>query len=348
MAVELFAPNYFSNTGLVFYDMVVSVASRLGSCSFMEEFLGSIYTYPRRDTPNRALPAVHVYSDTIQTSSSGFFWYSTVTIEIYRNASTSNRGAIYNFHQSYSERIIQAICMDNEFYARSLTRDRDYIVLWGDSFRSYYDEERKCSVIDIVAKIYYPAYLRWCSRNAFNFNNKDFPIVQVDGFGVEAIMYPPPTEPNNIDDLNIFLFDAGSGTTPVEYLLSSGYMHVISLADSEVPTEAPVTETITVTGNRYEDVINEATIKIGNYISGEDALSFEDTDLITGSWNATTGVMTLTGLASFENYQAAFRSVTYVNSANPPTFGVRTFIFEASGEYGSVSNKVYRSINLVN
>jgi hypothetical protein len=68
-----------------------------------------------------------------------------------------------------------------------------------------------------------------------------------------------------------------------------------------------------------------ATIQIsGNYVSGEDVLSFVSMLGITGSWNAGTGTLTLSGTALKSSYQTALRSVTYTNSSDNPSAAVRT------------------------
>ena len=72
--------------------------------------------------------------------------------------------------------------------------------------------------------------------------------------------------------------------------------------------------------------LQRAQISIGaGFVSGEDVLNFTDTASITGSWNGATGVLTLTGVTTVNDYQTALRSVTYSNSAGDnPTSGVRT------------------------
>ena len=53
--------------------------------------------------------------------------------------------------------------------------------------------------------------------------------------------------------------------------------------------------------------ITSATISItSGFVNGEDVLAFIDTANITGSYNATTGVLTLTGSDTLANYEAAF------------------------------------------
>ena len=68
-----------------------------------------------------------------------------------------------------------------------------------------------------------------------------------------------------------------------------------------------------------------ATIKItGNYQSGEDQLVFTNTPTIQGTWNAGTASLTLVGLDTQANYQAALRSIKYLNSSNNPNLLTRT------------------------
>ena len=62
-----------------------------------------------------------------------------------------------------------------------------------------------------------------------------------------------------------------------------------------------------------------ATVSItGNFTAGQDVLGFVDQNGITGSYNAATGVLTLSGTATVADYQAALRSVTYFNSERQP------------------------------
>ena len=62
-----------------------------------------------------------------------------------------------------------------------------------------------------------------------------------------------------------------------------------------------------------------ATVSIsGNYRNGQDVLSFTNIASITGTWNATTGTLTLTGVNTLADYQAALQSVTYENTSPNP------------------------------
>lgn len=75
-------------------------------------------------------------------------------------------------------------------------------------------------------------------------------------------------------------------------------------------------------------LLTGATVAInGNYTLGQDALAFASQAGITSSWNAATGVLTLSGTATVASYQAALRSITYANLSDNPSTLVRTVSF---------------------
>ena len=127
------------------------------------------------------------------------------------------------------------------------------------------------------------------------------------------------------------------------------------LANIEVPAityteNDPATQiSATITGSDLDDINwDSAWVQISNnYINGEDVLGFNNQNGITGSWNAGTGTLTLTGLASLANYQAALRSVTYFNTSQLPSQATRTVSFMVND--GALnSNTQTRDINVVN
>ncbi len=63
-----------------------------------------------------------------------------------------------------------------------------------------------------------------------------------------------------------------------------------------------------------------ATVTITDRVAG-DALAFADQNGITGSYNAGSGVLTLTGTASVADYQTALRSITYSSTSDNPATG---------------------------
>ena len=74
----------------------------------------------------------------------------------------------------------------------------------------------------------------------------------------------------------------------------------------------------------------------GNFVSSQDTLGFTNQNGITGHYNSTTGIMTLTGTATVAQYQAALDSVTYFNSSDNPSGATRTISYQVDD--GQASN----------
>ena len=64
-------------------------------------------------------------------------------------------------------------------------------------------------------------------------------------------------------------------------------------------------------------------------------LGFINTPHITGSYNASIGVLTLSGTDTLANYQAALRSVTYEDTGSSPQTGIRSLIITFTDGYAS-------------
>ena len=82
-----------------------------------------------------------------------------------------------------------------------------------------------------------------------------------------------------------------------------------------------IDDALTLTGDD-DEVVSSATVSIGGFQAGEEALAFTDTDEITGAF--VDGTLTLTGDAGLDEYQAALRSVTYVVTSEIPSTADRT------------------------
>src|SRR5690606_14402086 len=107
-----------------------------------------------------------------------------------------------------------------------------------------------------------------------------------------------------------------------------GEIESTALAYTEGDAATAITSTILVDDADSTELVS-ATVQItGNYQSGQDVLSFNDTTTITGVWNATTGVLTLTGTDTLANYQAALRAVKYENTSDNPDTSTRTVTFK--------------------
>jgi FKBP-type peptidyl-prolyl cis-trans isomerase FkpA len=62
--------------------------------------------------------------------------------------------------------------------------------------------------------------------------------------------------------------------------------------------------------------VTGATVRIVEYVPNEDFLAFANTSSITGQFNTSTGILTLSGTGTLSQYQAALRSVTYDNTSS--------------------------------
>ncbi len=87
--------------------------------------------------------------------------------------------------------------------------------------------------------------------------------------------------------------------------------------------------------------LSGATVTIGLGKATGDALAFTPPSgsSITGSYNSTTGVLTLTGSGTVEQYQQALRSVTFATTA-ATLVGVRTVSFVVTDQQGLTSISV--------
>jgi VCBS repeat-containing protein len=95
-----------------------------------------------------------------------------------------------------------------------------------------------------------------------------------------------------------------------------------------------------------------ATVSIGSgFATGQDVLGFTTMGSITGSYNATTGVLTLSGTATVAQYQAALRTVTYTNTSETPSTAARTINFvvndgQALNNLSTVSSKTINVVSI--
>ena len=111
-----------------------------------------------------------------------------------------------------------------------------------------------------------------------------------------------------------------------------------TLAYIENDAAKDVTDLITITD--VDDVNIESAIVaiVANYQSGQDVLAFTGTAFITGSWDAGTGVLSLSGSTTVANYRAALRNVTYQNTSENPSALTRTVSFTVND--GDLSSNI--------
>ena len=110
----------------------------------------------------------------------------------------------------------------------------------------------------------------------------------------------------------------------------------------------PVTATLTV-NSADATTLAGATVSItSGLVASGDVLVFTNQNGITGSYNASTGVLTLSGTTSLANYQAALRSVAYSDSNPAATSGTRTISFQVNdgSSANNLSNVVSRTVSV--
>jgi len=108
-----------------------------------------------------------------------------------------------------------------------------------------------------------------------------------------------------------------------------------------LPNGSPIAVTSTLLLNDSNGTVTGATITVQGFQSG-DLLAFVNTPGITGNYNSSTGVLTLSGTDTVANYQAALRSITY-SSANA---GSRTISFQVAdgADTSNVQSRVVGSL----
>lgn len=96
-----------------------------------------------------------------------------------------------------------------------------------------------------------------------------------------------------------------------------------------------------------------ATVAVTNYVASEDVLSFANTTKISGNFDSLTGILTLTAVPgsspTLSDWQAALRSVAYLNSSQLPDVTDRLISFVLSdGVSPTVASEKFVSITSAN
>jgi hypothetical protein len=120
----------------------------------------------------------------------------------------------------------------------------------------------------------------------------------------------------------------------------------LNYTENQAPTA--IDGTITVTDVDSPNLVG-ATIQItGNYATGQDVLSYVTALGISGTFNASSGTLTLTGSATVANYQTALRNVLYANTSNDPSPLARTVTWQVNdgAAANNLSNTPTSTINV--
>jgi hypothetical protein len=136
---------------------------------------------------------------------------------------------------------------------------------------------------------------------------------------------------------NAFRSDRLNITTQSSTVQIGGSNSVVTY--SEGAPAVQISRDLTLVGDSANQQLNEASVTIANFRSGQDILTVgnnpsQRTGTINGlnwNYNDATGVFTLTGNGSVADYQTALRQVSYFNSSNNPDSVGRTINFTIGG-----------------
>jgi hypothetical protein len=122
------------------------------------------------------------------------------------------------------------------------------------------------------------------------------------------------------------------------------------LAYSAGSAPVAVTSTLTVSSADATTLVGAAVTVSSGLAASEDSLGFTNQNGISGSYDAATGVLTLTGTASLSNYQMALRSVTYADSNAAAAASTRAISFQVNdgAAANNLSNIVSRTVSVAN
>jgi Domain of unknown function (DUF4347)/Cadherin-like/Right handed beta helix region len=117
---------------------------------------------------------------------------------------------------------------------------------------------------------------------------------------------------------------------------------VVSLPNTTGYTENSaainISPTLTVTDVDSTKLTSAKWIVSASYLQGSDSLIFANTAQITGAWNASTGTLTLTGLATIADYETALRDVRFQTTTENPIALTRNFTLEVVDDGGAMTS----------
>ena len=141
-------------------------------------------------------------------------------------------------------------------------------------------------------------------------------VVTGTGFGSTTISAVSDQDASKTDSLTVNVSD------PLVFTLSNPTNTF--LTGSTAGTSMVVDRGLTVSG---ASVFGGTVSIVGGFVRVQDVLSATDQGGISGSYNSSTGVLTLSGTATAAQYQSFLRTVTYINTQDSPYVGTRTLRF---------------------
>ena len=144
-------------------------------------------------------------------------------------------------------------------------------------------------------------------------------VVTGTGFGSTTILATSDQDASKTDTLTVNVSE------PLYFTRSISTNTFVTGVGLSTPGASIVVDRgLTVSG---ASVFGGSVSITGGFVTGQDVLTATNQSGITGSYNSTTGVLTLSGTATAAQYQAFLRTVTYGNTQNSPNMGTRTLQF---------------------
>ena len=171
----------------------------------------------------------------------------------------------------------------------------------------------------------------------------------------KSVVYTPAPNFAGPDQFIYTISDGNGGTASAAVVVTVNNDHADRLEvvtstttsrfDEPVPQPVPPAPPVLVAvddqvqiGSGLEGILTGATVKfVAGFVAKKDTLVFfKDTarPTIKGSFNPAKGVLTLTGVATPSEYEAALRSVKYTNKSPMPVDGIRTIAIQVKDAAG--------------
>ena len=174
--------------------------------------------------------------------------------------------------------------------------------------------------------------------DAINTNGASLSRTRMFGF-VDSLV---PNLNAALDTFYERLSSANVDTTPFGRVVEVTAPPSLSIANSNLTIaedDGPVSVDDQLTLSSTDEVnISGATVRIVDNDSALDVLAVNDNGTITGAFNATSGVLTLTGTGTAAEYQTILRAVTYDNLEAPLAATTKRIEFTVTSDAGPTSS----------
>ena len=158
--------------------------------------------------------------------------------------------------------------------------------------------------------------------NTYTTGGQAFPAVAMDAAGDFVVTWQSNGEDGS--SYGVYAQRYGFSTAPAVSTSSTALVYAANSGARAISSSLALAD-------GESTVIYGATVSISSgYVSGEDVLGFTSQNGITGSFNAGTGTLTLSGTATVTNYQTALASITYTDAAHDASLNDRTVSFTVS------------------